>query len=379
MIDSKYKTLIETLKKNILSGTYGNGNSFPSVRALIRRYGLSNTTVLHAMDELVRQGLVYRKQGRGTFVTCQGGSRKIGLVVPDHGSSEFFPPVVKEISRLAQEMNYSLLFGEVADESEQKKIYQVEKLAQDFIRQRVSGVIYQPIDYVKDGEAVNRRVLAQFDAARIPVVLCDYDFVDTARSAYDVVGINNIEAGAVMAKHLLSAGAKKVCLHLKPNAPKSHRDYIRGARSEILDTGKANARMLVSGPDDVESLRRFLKRWRPDAFICGNDSSAAHLRNSLAKLGVEVPRDILLAGLNDLQIAPLLTPSLTTIHLDCEAIAAAAFERLLARIANPMLPQVEISLPMRLVVRESTRFNAKKRRKNFQTTRFKCKRKDAAK
>lgn len=62
MVDSKYRTLVGTLKKNILSGKYGNGNPLPSVRSLMQRYGLSNTTVLHAMDELVRQGfgLIFR-------------------------------------------------------------------------------------------------------------------------------------------------------------------------------------------------------------------------------------------------------------------------------------------------------------------------------
>ena len=69
MGNAKYRKLVETLKGDISSGKYGNGNPFPSVRALIKRYGLSNTTVLHALDDLVRQGLISRKQGCGTFVT----------------------------------------------------------------------------------------------------------------------------------------------------------------------------------------------------------------------------------------------------------------------------------------------------------------------
>ena len=307
------------------------------------------------MDELVRQGLVFRKQGRGTFVTRQGGVRKIGLIIPDHGCSEFFPPIVKEISHLAQETDYSLLFGEIADGAAQRRIWQVEKLAQDFIRQRVSGVICQPIDYVKDSEAVNRRVLAQFDAARIPVVLCDYDYVDAPnRSPYDVVGVNNIDAGGMMVNHLRAVGAKRICFHLKPHAPKSHQDYIRGAMYANGDRKDDTRRLLVSDPDDVDALRPFLKRARPDAIVCGNDSSAARLKKALWKLGVGVPQDVLLTGVNDLQIASLLTPTLTTIHLDCKQIAATAFERLLARIANPSLPPTELLLPVQLVVRGST-------------------------
>ena len=62
MENVKYKQLVRTLKENILSGKYGNAYPFPSVRSLIRRYGLSNTTVLRALDELVKQGLICRKQ-----------------------------------------------------------------------------------------------------------------------------------------------------------------------------------------------------------------------------------------------------------------------------------------------------------------------------
>lgn len=54
MGNAKYRKLVEILRGDILSGKYGNGNPFPSVRVLIKRYGLSSTTVLHALDDLVR-------------------------------------------------------------------------------------------------------------------------------------------------------------------------------------------------------------------------------------------------------------------------------------------------------------------------------------
>ena len=88
---TKYGLLVETLKSEILSGKYGPQNPFPSIRALIRRFRLSDSTVQKAIDELAAKGLVSRKQGRGTFVTGCGLSRTIGLIVPDHGRSEFFP------------------------------------------------------------------------------------------------------------------------------------------------------------------------------------------------------------------------------------------------------------------------------------------------
>ena len=98
MADAKYKSLVESLKKDILSGKYGAGNPFPSVRMLIRRTGLSNTTVLHVLNELTRMGLISRRQGRGTFVKRRVASRKIGLIVPGVAVTDFFKPVVSEIN-----------------------------------------------------------------------------------------------------------------------------------------------------------------------------------------------------------------------------------------------------------------------------------------
>lgn len=117
MPDTKSRTLFESLKRDLLSGKYGMGRSFPSVRAIIRRTGFSNTTVLHALNELASQGFILRRQGSGTFVTRRSMSRNIGLIVPGVAVTEFFKPVVSEINRLARAAGYELRFGEVWSEA----------------------------------------------------------------------------------------------------------------------------------------------------------------------------------------------------------------------------------------------------------------------
>ena len=67
-----YSSLVATLRTDILGGKYRVGQPFPSVRALSHRYGCSDATAQRVQDELFRQGLISRKQGRGTFVTGQG-------------------------------------------------------------------------------------------------------------------------------------------------------------------------------------------------------------------------------------------------------------------------------------------------------------------
>ena len=198
-----YSSLVATLRTDILGGKYRVGQPFPSVRALSRRYGCSDATAQRVLDELFRQGLISRKQGRGTFVTGQGASRRIGLIVPGVACTDFFQPIVSEINQLARANDYTLLFAEVFSMDREERIHQVRELAADFIKKRVAGVIYEPLAE-PGGKDANEHILRVFNRARIPVVLIDCDIVPfPQRSEYDVVGVNDVEAGAKIAEHLL--------------------------------------------------------------------------------------------------------------------------------------------------------------------------------
>ena len=356
MNDSKYKSLIETLKSNILSGKYGVGKPFPSVRALIKRFGLSNTTVLHALDELVHQGLISRKQGRGTFVTNQGTTRKIGLIVPSVACTDFFQPIVSEINQLARKEDYALLFAEVFSMDREERIRQVRELTAEFIKKRVAGVIYEPLAE-PGGKDANEHILRVFKRANIPVVLIDCDIVPfPQRSEYDVVGVNDVEAGAKIANHLLSVGAKKIHFLISKLCPTTFLNRLYGAEAELIRAGRfKKGSVLYAEPEDVAALKRHIRKYgKPDAFVCSNDPNAVVFKKTLEAAGLSVPRDVMLTGFADMPMASLTTPTLTTIRQDRNQLGGVAFHRLLQRIAEPDLPANEILFPAPLVVREST-------------------------
>jgi len=63
-----YRWLAETLREDIAQGIYKPGDTLPTEHELQRRYDLSSTTVVRAVNDLAREGWVYRKAGKGTFV-----------------------------------------------------------------------------------------------------------------------------------------------------------------------------------------------------------------------------------------------------------------------------------------------------------------------
>ena len=351
-----YSSLVTTLRTDVLGGKYRVGQPFPSVRALSRRYGCSDATAQRVLDELFRQGLISRKQGRGTFVTGQGASRKIGLIVPGVACTDFFQPIVSEINQLARKEDYTLLFAEVFSLDRAARIRQVRELAAEFIKKRVAGVIYEPLAE-PGGKDANEHILRVFKRARIPVVLIDCDIVPfPQRSEYDVVGVNDVEAGAKIAAHLIEVGAKKIHFLISKLCPTTFLNRLYGAEAELIRAGKfKRGSVLYSESDDLAALKRHIrKNGKPDAFVCSNDAIAAEFRQTLEKAGLSVPRDVLLTGFADLPVASLMTPPLTTIRQERDQLGGAAFRRLLERIANPMLPANEIFFPAPLVVREST-------------------------
>jgi len=67
-----YHQLYEILRADIVDGKYQPGDLIPAESELIGSYRVSRTTVRQVLDLLVREGLVYRQRGRGSFVSHRG-------------------------------------------------------------------------------------------------------------------------------------------------------------------------------------------------------------------------------------------------------------------------------------------------------------------
>lgn len=64
----QYRKLYELLRKNILTGIYEEGSLLPSENELCAVHGMTRPTVRHALDSLVKDGLILKKQGKGSIV-----------------------------------------------------------------------------------------------------------------------------------------------------------------------------------------------------------------------------------------------------------------------------------------------------------------------
>src|SRR5215467_5901187 len=110
----KYRQVLESLARDILSGRYQAGQKFPSEAALVQQFRTSRITVGRALRELAQRGLVERIAGSGTYVRqvrAGDGGLLFGLLIPDLGETEIFEPICRGIAASPRASRHALLWG----------------------------------------------------------------------------------------------------------------------------------------------------------------------------------------------------------------------------------------------------------------------------
>ena len=351
----KWQEIFAKLQKDLRDGVYAQGEPLPSEGALMRKYNVSRITAVRAMNELVKKGLVYRKRGAGTFPTRMARieSGRLGLIMPSLSHGEIFPPICQALMRFAQKDGFSFVFGDTPSDNPVLRAKEACDVARSLVKQGVSGVIFQPLAFLKTPERVTKEIMTLFHKAEIPVVLVDRD-IAMRDIPHDFVSIDNFGAGRAIGEHLLDCGAKRICFLMRPNCASVIRARLEGLQSALGEVGRKD-RIIVAKPDDTAALRPwFSRRSHPDAVVCESDYVAAQFRNTLLKFKLSVPEDVMLVGFDDVRCAVSATPPLTTVHQSCEDIAMMAYRSLRDRIVEPDIVSRRILLDAPLVVREST-------------------------
>lgn len=362
---TKYSLLVEALKNEILGGKYHLNKPFPSIRALIRRFNLSDTTVQRALDELFHQGLISRKQGRGTFITSNVASRKIGLIVPGVANSEFFPKLVGEISRFLGDREYTLIYEDINADGKRLSWDVVYRSVMRLIAENVSGVLFHP--FPDEGGKINQRVMALLSSARIPVVSLSRNVEGVLdKKCIDCVGIDNIGAGRQVGEYLIGCGCKRIAFLLYPDVT-TVRDRMWGLLISVQGT-PVRFKSYKTRLDDARTIKMMMASFHPHAIVCGNDELAVAVKRSLDELKICVPEDVKLLGFDDIRYAQSMVPQLTSVRQPCTEIALTAVNRLIERIKTPDLPQMSMRLQAEIIVRGSTSSKTKSQKSKRQTT-----------
>ena len=231
-----------------------------------------------------------------------------------------------------------------------------EELCQQFIERKVSGVFFAPVELEPGQKEANRRLAEALREAGIPVVLIDRDMFDfPARSEFDLVGLDNLAGGYMVAEHLIKLDCKRLFFIARPLSAPTVDARITGVREAMTRHHiEPDPRWVCIGdPADTKFVRSITAGGRADGLICANDFTAAVLLRTMQALNIRAPQHVRVVGFDDVKYATLVSPPLTTIHQPCRDIAVVAFKTMLERLSEPTLPARSIYLTPHLVVRES--------------------------
>ena len=352
----RHQAIYEQLLEEIHTGVYKPGDRLPSEALLCERFHTSRITVAKAFERLQRDRIVRRRPGSGTYVehSAPGSSMQFGLLIPDLGTTDIFEPICQGLMLSEAARSHSLTWGNAVT-ARSAGGCPAEALCKQYIAQKVAGVFFAPAEYGEGHEEGNRRIAAMLESAGIPVVLLDRCFEPYPdRSRFDLVGIDNQRAGYILTRHLFEAGAERVIFACCPGSASTVEARAAGYREAMFALRHGTSGQVVSGDfEDTAFVQAFMAEHEPDGIVCANDVTAAGLMRTLVSLGVRIPEDVRMVGLDDVSYARFLPTPLTTLRQDCLEIGVVAMSVMLDRIQRPNHPVMDVRVKTELVIRES--------------------------
>ena len=214
---------------------------------------------------------------------------------------------------------------------------------------RVDGIVLMGVD--RADPEVEKLVRSP-----VPVIAVDLDVVGD-RTSY--VASDNIGGARLAVRHLHGLGHTRIAFIAGPHDTKPGADRTLGYRAEMRELGlKVLPGYEVEGDFYAESgeeaMRSMLALPKPPtAVFAAADMMAVGAMRAVEAAGLSVPKDVAIVGFDDIKLAELLSPSLTTVRQDMVGIGLAAGRALVEQIENPDVTPPVLTLPVELVVRAS--------------------------
>jgi LacI family transcriptional regulator len=182
------------------------------------------------------------------------------------------------------------------------------------------------------------------------------------------IGIDDYKGGYIAARYLIDRGHKQLGIFrydtgaggVEAERYKGFKDAITEAGLTLNPAYEYCAELAYSNESEAQARKawardHFQSGDRPTAIFFMADRLAAYFINIMHDIGISVPDDISVIGFDNIDIADLIIPHLTTVAQDMERKAAAATDVLFRHIQNPGEPTSKIVIDVEIIERESVK------------------------
>jgi LacI family transcriptional regulator len=345
-----YKQMSDIIRREIEAQNLAPGTQLPTERDLARRFSVSMITVRGCVSELVRDGLLIRRQGRGTFVASRKpkATQLIMAIVPDL-CDYFCAQIINGVQSVVVQAGYELITASSRDNAQTERTL----LDRGFARGVEGMVIVTGRPSFANGYLVGNRVF-------MPLVVVD-SYNPSLHA--DCFYTNDVVGSYEVTRYLVERGYRRIGHLMGPKAHFLAELRVHGYRRAMREAGISVenswiAEGGVTADDGYRALTILLRQnLSLDAVFAYNDLVAIGAMRAVGELGRRVPQDFGVAGYGNHSLAAYLHPPLTTVDPNLHEMGLKAATRLFQRIreeAGSNDHRKEI-LPVRLVTGESGR------------------------
>jgi len=329
----------------------------PTMADIARAVGVSASTVSRALagspaipeDTRRRIEAVARDAGytmnRHARSLRMKRSRVMLVIIPNLANPNF-PDLLMHIDKAAYDCGYDIMIAHMAIDPHRSDRY-VDELLSGGIDGVLLTANYCPpklLDFIAEG-------------LRLPIVRT----LSPTLSPEGISGvqINEIQAAFEVVGHLAAQGHRRISHVGGPPMELVAIARRRGWEKALVAHGlPAEPDLYIEAGFTIEDGRHAADRIRalsilPDAVFCSNDESAYGVIAGLRAHGLQVPRDIAIAGFDDLSFSAVMDPPLTTVRLPRQEMAEQAVRKLKALIEDEVDNDITI-MEHRLIIRDSS-------------------------
>ncbi len=320
------------------------GVSLMTVSRVINNKGDVSSETRQRVLEII-SSLGYRPSAIARSLATKETST-IGLVIPDV-SNAFFAEITQGVERLAYSKGYHVFLCNT-EEDPQRELAVIQSLEE----KRVDGLIICS-SRLEEEKLID--ILANLPAA----VLFNRRLHQTIEDTFDTVTLDDERGGWLAAHHLIQSGHRQIGFLAGPPASYSGAGRRKGfltalqeAGINLVDGWMKHCQPSVEG--GYEATRYLLGTYpQLTALFCFNDLVAVGALQACDELKCRVPQDLAIIGHDDIPVAALVSPTLTTCRVPRYELGARAVNALLERLRDNPADCSQIVLQPELVIRES--------------------------
>lgn len=304
---------------------------------------VSEETRIRVLDAI--KALDYRPNKYAQMLSNTGdgaAQRTIGIVLSNNAMLKrpYYGTILASIHEHAHKRDHHIRFIRVFSDFNNPALFN------ELIHpNEISSVILIGLDQVL--ETPDDYALAEAIIQRVERVVC----VEWEWTGVTSVRFDRQNAAYQATKHLLNTGRSKV-VYFGPS-DKRVSGYQQALWEHGLQPDPACVLYAVESPAAYETCNRFLQtNISLDAVCAGTDEAAVGIYKSLQEHGLMIPDDVAVASIDNLDFAPFLNPSLTSVDIPKDRIGFHTVDALLSETARDTA--VSLTIPTTLLVRDSS-------------------------